>query len=130
MNTDRDPIPSAWVWSHFKGSQDNYAEEVPLAWVWSQYAPVTPISGFPDVAQKRNRWDSKFLYAAAAAGILIAIVLFGGLFKTSSPHQMTNEELANNQISRALACLKEAYRITPRDETEKLIIRIEKILKN
>lgn len=129
MNTQRDSIPSAWVWSHYKGSQDDNAEEVPLAWVWSQYAPVTAMSEISVGAQNRNKWDSKFLYAAAALAILIPIALYSVSFDTNSSHKMTNEELANDQISRALASLKEAYRINPREETENLIIRIEKIRK-
>lgn len=129
MNTHSDSIPSAWVWSQYRGLLDHKGEEVPLAWVWSQYAPVSTISGISLAEQKTSKLDRKFLYAAAALAILIPGALYVGLHDTNSSHRMTNEEIANDQISASLAFLKEAYKITPREETEKLIIRIEKLQK-
>ena len=76
MNTQRGSIPSAWVWSHYKGSQDDNAEEVPLAWVWSQYSLAANASGPGLPAQGEKKLDSRFLFAAAAVVLLIFAVAF------------------------------------------------------
>lgn len=128
MNTQRDTIPSAWVWSHYRGSLGDNAEEVAPAWVWSQYGTIMSVSEIQVTARKSNKWSSKILYVLAIS-VLILGALYSGSLNTNSSHEKKNQELANDQISEALDFLKGAYKITPRDETEKLIIQIEKILK-
>lgn len=127
MKSNHESVPSAWVWSHYKATLEDNMPEIPLAWVWSQYSLAANASGPGLPAQGEKKLDSRFLFAAAALVLLIFAGIYKESLETNAPPHMNDVEMANAQISKALSLLKEAYKISPREETEKVIIQIEKI---
>jgi len=126
MKSNHESVPSAWVWSHYRATLDDDLSEVPLAWVWSQYSPAAHAYGSGPPVRGEKKLDSRLLFAVAVLLLVFAGIYKESLEKNASPH-MNNVEMANAQISKALSLLKEAYKISPRDETGKVINQIEKI---
>lgn len=110
MSSDDKNTPSAWVWSEYrlKGSSAHLAH--------SKFA-TKPAS-------------SKYLYAAVAIVLLALAAIYKESNEVYAPHQLSSAEIANSQIEKALKSLNEAYKISPREETEKLINQIRKIPKD
>lgn len=130
MNSDNNNIPSAWVWSHYKGDLSKHQSEVPLAWIWSQYAPgaVAPAQSLG--GPKTKSMSSKLIFATAAIVLFIMAAVYKETNEVYAPHDLSDANISDSHIAKALQYLREAYRISPREETERLINQVEKLNKN
>jgi len=102
-------------------------ETTPLAWVWSQYSATTSPTETVGAVREAKKLENKYLYAAAAVALFVFAAIYKESSETNAPHQPNNAEMAEAQITRALGYLKEAYKISPRADTEKVITQVEKI---
>lgn len=111
MSHENDATPSAWVWSQYKGSlNDTISHEA---------ASLKPV---------RNKLDIKYLCAFLVLAIVVLAMIFYESPALKPPPQPNKAKMAEAEISKALTYLKEAYKISPRVETEKLITQVEKAL--
>jgi hypothetical protein len=102
----------------------------PSAWVWSEYRLNGSSSHLAHSKGVTKPARSKYLYAAVAIVLLVLASIYKESNETYAPHQLTSAEIANSQIEKALKNLNEAYKVSPREETEKLINQIRKIPKD
>ena len=130
MNSNNNNIPSAWVWSEYKGDLSAHLPEIPLAWVWSQYQISAPNYTEKQDVENAGRMYSKIIYAAAAIVIFIMAAIYKESNEVYASHDLTNNNISDSYVSKALDYLREAYKISPREETEKLINQVEKINRN
>ena len=130
MNSDNDNIPSAWVWSHYKGELSEHQSEISLAWVWRQYEPVARASAVTLNSTKSKNMNGRMIFTAAAIVLFIMAAVYKETHEVYASHDLSDANISESHIAKALQYLKEAYRISPREETEKLIKQVEKLSTN
>lgn len=104
-------------------------KNIPSAWVWSQYRLNGSSSHLALSKFISKQASSNYLYTAAAIVFLFLAAIYKESNEVYAPHQLSSAEIANSQIDKALKNLNEAYKISPREETEKLINQVGKIQK-
>ena len=130
MNWDDNNIPSAWVWSHYKGELSEVQSEIPLAWVWSQYTPMAAAPSISRNVHKIKSMNKKIIFFVAASLLFALAAFYKETNEVYAPHDLSDANISDSHIAKALQYLREAYKISPRDETEKLINQVEKLSKN
>ena len=105
-------------------------KNIPSAWVWSQYhlnGSSSPLAHSKFISKQAS---NNYYYAAAVIVLLVLAAIYKESNEVYAPHQLSSAEIANSQIEKALQNLNEAYKISPREETQKLINQIRKIPKD
>ena len=130
MNSDNNNIPSAWVWSHYKGEISEHQSEIPLAWIWSQYAPGAAEPAHSLSSPKTKSMSSKLIFAIASIVLFAMAAVYKETNEVYAPHDLSDANISDSHVAKALQYLREAYKISPREETERLINQVEKLNKN
>lgn len=74
--------------------------------------------------------NNKIIYAAAAIVLFTMAAVYKETNEVYAPHDLSDANISDSHVAKALEYLKEAYKISPREETEKLINQVEKLHKN